>query len=82
MLSFESNPFEPDPIDPNHHSNRIPQKRQEEIAKRIREQLFLLPINLFLEWHQPSWLREEWFIEAARHIEIPYFYEYWGDGYD
>lgn len=65
-----------------HWSDRIPPDRQIDIGNRIREQLFKLPVNLFLEFHEPCFLREEWFIEAAKYIEIPWFYEYWGDGAD
>lgn len=65
-----------------HWSDRIPPDRQMEIGNRIREQVFELPVNLFIEFYEPCFLRKEWFIEAAKYIEIPWFYEYWGDGAD
>lgn len=80
---MENESFSPlDPVHPAHWHNRIPPAVQVEIGNRVREQLFLLPVNLFLEWHKPKLLKEGWFLEAAHHIEIPYFYEYWGDGND
>lgn len=83
MDNASFSPLEPDHPDyPAHWSNRIPLGIQVEIGKRIREQLFLLPVNLFLEWHEPRFPREGWFLKAAHHIEIPYFYDYWGDGND
>lgn len=63
-------------------ADRIPPDRLLEIGNRIREQLIELPVNLFVEFHDPENLREEWFVEAAKYIEIPWFYDYWGDGAD
>lgn len=66
------------PNPPGHWSNRIPRDIQIIIGNHIRKQLFNLPVNLFLEWQQPDeWLREEWFIEASKYIDIPYFSIYW-----
>jgi hypothetical protein len=58
---------------PNHWSNRIPPETQLYIGNKIRDQLFKLPVNLFLEWQQhDSWLRYGWFQEASKYIDTPF----------
>ncbi|MFN6460841.1 MAG: hypothetical protein RMZ41_003210 [Nostoc sp. DedVER02] len=54
----------------------IPLPIQEEIGIAVRNQLFNLPVNLFLEWHEPKYIDRRWFIDASKHIDIPHP-EYW-----
>ncbi|MBW4674682.1 MAG: hypothetical protein KME52_11830 [Desmonostoc geniculatum HA4340-LM1] len=49
-------------------SKHIPLPIQEEIGDAAMNQLFDLPVNLFLEWHEPRYLERRWFIEASKYI--------------
>jgi hypothetical protein len=57
-------------------NKHIPLPIQEKISIAVMNQLFNLPINLFLEWHEPKYIERRWFIDASKYIDIPYP-EYW-----
>lgn len=56
--------------------DNIPSRVKEEIGNAVRRQLIELPTNLFIEWHEPKWIEKRWFQDAAKHITIPYYDEY------
>lgn len=62
---------------PRSWADQIPRSVQNQIGDAVRSQSLLLPVNLFIEWHQPcTMISRRWFHDASRYIAIPYP-EYW-----